>query len=122
MELLLDLKIDIFNKYFVLFLDLKRFKNINDSLGHTVGDRVLRLVAKRLLRILRDDDTVARLGGDEFAIILNNLSSIEDAKEIAEQIYAKLTRPFLIQGNTIYTNLHIGIAPFTPEYSTPEEI
>ncbi len=121
-ELLLELKIDIFHKYFILFLDLKRFKNINDSLGHTVGDRVLRLVAKRLLRILRDDDTVARLGGDEFAIILNNLSSIEDAKEIAEQIYAKLTRPFLIQGNRIYTNLHIGIAPFDPEYIKPEEI
>ncbi len=80
------------------------------------------LVAKRLLRILRHDDTVARLGGDEFAIILNNLSSIEDAKEIAEQIHEKLTRPFLIQGNKIYTNLHIGIAPFDPEYRKPEEI
>ena len=121
-EFLLELKIDIFHKYFVLFLDLKRFKNINDSLGHTVGDRVLRLVAKRLLRILRQDDTVARLGGDEFAIILNNLSSIEEAKEIAEQIHEKLTKPFLIRGNKIYTNLHIGIAPFDVEYAKPEEI
>lgn len=121
-ELLLELKIDIFDTYYVMFLDLKRFKDINDSLGHTIGDRVLRLVAKRLLRILRDDDTVARLGGDEFAIILNNLSSIEDARKIAEQIYEKLTQPFLIQGNTIYTNLHIGIAPFESEYITPEEI
>ena len=120
--LLLELDINISHNYFVLFLDLKRFKNINDSLGHTVGDRVLRLVAKRLLRILRDDDTVARLGGDEFAIILNNLSSIEDAKVIAEQIYEKLTKPFLIQGNKIYTNLHIGIAPFEIEYTKPEEI
>ena len=120
--LLLELDINISNKYYVLFLDLKRFKNINDSLGHTVGDRVLRLVAKRLLRILRDDDTVARIGGDEFAIILNNLSSIEDAKVIADQIYEKLTRPFLIQGNKIYTNLHIGIAPFDVEHAKPEEV
>ncbi|MGI8639324.1 MAG: putative bifunctional diguanylate cyclase/phosphodiesterase [Pyrinomonadaceae bacterium] len=120
--LLIELGIDISHKYFVLFLDLKRFKNINDSLGHTVGDRVLRLVAKRLLRILRKDDTVARLGGDEFAIILNNLSSIEEGKIIAEQIYEKLTRPFLIQGNKIYTNLHIGIAPFDIEHTKPEEV
>ena len=122
LSLLLELGIDISHKYFVLFLDLKRFKNINDSLGHTVGDRVLRLVAKRLRRILRDDDTVARLGGDEFAIILNNLSSIEDAKVIAEQIYEKLTRPFLIQGNKIFTNLHIGISPFDIEHVNPEEV
>ncbi len=122
LSLLLELGIDISHKYFVLFLDLKRFKNINDSLGHTVGDRVLRLVAKRLLRILRDDDTVARLGGDEFAIILNNLSSIEEAQVIAEQIYEKLTLPFVIQGNKIFTDLHIGIAPFDIEHANPEEV
>ena len=122
LSLLIELGIDISHKYFVLFLDLKRFKNINDSLGHTVGDRVLRLVAKRLLRILRDDDTVARLGGDEFAIILNNLSSIEEAQVIAEQIYEKLTLPFVIQGNKIFTDLHIGIAPFDVEHANPEEV
>ena len=120
--LLIELGIDISHKYFVLFLDLKSFKNINDSLGHTVGDRVLKLVAKRLVRILREDDTIARLGGDEFAIILNNLSSIEEAKVIADQIYEKLTRPFLIQSHKIYTDLHIGIAPFDAEHTKPEEV
>ena len=75
LELLIELQIDIAHKYYVLFIDLHRFKNINDSLGHPVGDKVLTMVAKRLKSILRQEDTIARLGGDEFAVILNDLSS-----------------------------------------------
>lgn len=120
--LLLDLGIDISNKYFVMFMDLRRFKYINDNLGHTVGDRVLKLIGKRLVRLLRDKDTVARLGGDEFAIILNDLSSIEEARVIAEKIQQKLTQPFRLNGNLIYTDLNIGIAPFDAEHKKPEEI
>lgn len=120
--LLLELGIDISHKYFVMFLDLRRFKHINDNLGHTVGDRVLRLIGKRLIRLLRDKDTVARLGGDEFAIILNDLSSVEEAEVIAKKIQEKLTQPFRLNGNLIYTDLNIGIAPFDVEHKKPEEI
>ncbi len=122
LNLLIEIGIEISHKYYVLFLDLKRFKNINDRLGHNVGDRVLKLVGKRLVRLLQKEDTIARLGGDEFAIILNNLSSIGEAQEIAEQIYEKLTQPFLISGNKIYSDVNIGIAPFDAEHETPEDI
>ena len=121
LSLLLEIGIEISHKYFVLFLDLNRFKNINDSLGHTVGDRMLKLVGKRLIRMLRQEDTVARLGGDEFAIILNDLSSIEEAQEIAGKIYERLSQPYLIQGNKIFSDLNIGIAPFDAEHISPED-
>ncbi len=120
--LLIEIGIKISQKYYVLFLDLSRFQNINDRLGHTVGDRVLKLVGKRLVRFLRQGDTVARLGGDEFAIILTDISSIDEAKEIAQEIHDKLSQPFYLQGHKIYSNLHIGIAPFDAEHKKPEEI
>lgn len=122
LNLLLEIGIDISHKYYVIFLDLHRFKNINDSLGHTVGDKVLILVAKRLLRAVRMEDTVARLGGDEFAIVLNDLSSVEEAKKFAEKIHQKLTLPFSLRGHKIFTNVHIGIATFEPEHKKPEDI
>lgn len=121
LSLLIEIGIEISHKYFVLFIDLNRFKNINDSLGHTIGDRLLKLVGKRLTRLLRDEDTVARLGGDEFAIILNDLSSIEEAKQIANKIYEKLSKPYLVQGNKIFSDLNIGIAPFDIEHKSPED-
>jgi len=122
LNLLMEIGIEISHKYFVLFLDLNRFKNINDSLGHTVGDRLLKLVGKRLVRILRKEDTIARLGGDEFAIILNDLSSIEQAREIAGKIYEKLSRPYLVQGNQIFLDLNVGIAPLDADHKSPEDI
>ncbi len=121
-NLLIEIGIEISHKYYVLFLDLKRFKSINDRLGHNIGDRILRLVGKRLVRLLRKEDTVARLGGDEFAIILNDLSSLEEAEHIAAQIYEKLAQPFLIEGHKIYSDLNIGIAPFDVEHHKPEDI
>ncbi|MCY7346971.1 MAG: bifunctional diguanylate cyclase/phosphodiesterase [Pyrinomonadaceae bacterium] len=122
LNLLIEIGIEISHKYYVLFLDLKRFKNINDTFGHRVGDRVLKLIGKRLQRILRREDTVARVGGDEFAIILNDLSSIDEAREIADQIYEKLSSPFMIDGSKIYSDLNIGIAPFDVEHKKPEDI
>ena len=122
LNLLIEIGIEISHKYYVLFLDLKRFKSINDRLGHTIGDRVLKLVGKRLVRLLREEDTIARLGGDEFAIILNDLSSLEEAEHIAAQIYEKLAQPFFIEGHTIYSDLNIGIAPFDAEHRKPEDI
>lgn len=122
LNLLIEIGIEISHKYYVLFLDLKRFKIINDRLGHDIGDRILKLVSKRLLRLLREEDTIARLGGDEFAIILNDLSSIAEAERMAAQIYEKLSQPFLIEGHKIFSDLHIGIAPFDAEHYKPEDI
>lgn len=122
LKLLLQMGSNVVHRYYVLFLDLSRFKNINDSLGHTVGDEVLRIVALRLRRCLRDEDTIARLGGDEFAIILNDLPSISEARSHAYRIYDQLTQPYVIQGNNIYSDLFIGIAPFEHEQMKPEDI
>ena len=122
LNLLIEIGIEISHKYYVLFLDLKRFKNINDRLGHNIGDRVLKLVGKRLVRLLRREDTIARLGGDEFAIILNDLSSIEEAEQFAAQIYERLTQPYLLNGSRIFTDLNIGIAPFDAEHQKPEDV
>ncbi|MCW5961385.1 MAG: EAL domain-containing protein [Pyrinomonadaceae bacterium] len=122
LRLLIEIGIEISHKYYVLFLDLSRFQNINDRLGHTVGDRVLQLVAKRLVSLLRDGDTVARLGGDEFAIVLTDVSSIETAQLIAKQIHEKLSMPFYLQGHKIYTDLNIGIAPFDADHEKPEDL
>ena len=122
LSLLIDMRIDIAHKYFVLFIDLHRFKNINDSLGHPVGDKVLALVAKRLKTILRQEDTIARLGGDEFAVILNDLSSVTEAENFARRIHKKLSQPFSINGHSIYTSLHIGVSPLETDHLKPEEV
>lgn len=122
LNLLLEIGIEVSHKYYVIFLDINRFKNINDSLGHTIGDKVLVLVSRRLLRAVRLEDTVARLGGDEFAIILNDLSSVEEAKEYAKKIQRKLSQPFTLRGHKIFTSVQIGISPFEPEHKKPEDI
>ena len=109
------------NKSFLLFLDISRFKNINDSLGHTIGDKVLMIVAKRLLRLIKSNDTVARLGGDEFAIILNDYTN-EEAELYARKIFEKISEPFALSGNSIFITANIGIAPFESEHNMPEEI
>jgi len=106
----------------VLFLDIRGFKNINDSLGHTIGDKVLVVAAKRFARILNASDTVARIGGDEFAIILRDLTTSEKAHKVARRIHKSLTQPFSLGGHKISIDLNIGIAPSDPEYNTPEEI
>ncbi|HVE57862.1 MAG TPA: EAL domain-containing protein, partial [Pyrinomonadaceae bacterium] len=107
---------------YILFLDLARFKSINDSLGHTIGDKVLMIVARRFSRMLRAQDKVARLGGDEFAIILRGLSSDEKAEKVAWKIHQKIAQPFSLSKSKIYTSVNIGIAPFQTEYNTPEEV
>ncbi|HVF29324.1 MAG TPA: bifunctional diguanylate cyclase/phosphodiesterase, partial [Pyrinomonadaceae bacterium] len=106
----------------VLFLDIKSFKNINDSLGHSIGDKVLMVAAKRFARLVNEGDLVARIGGDEFAIVLNNLSSAGKAQKVARKIQQSITQPFSLSGNKIDIDLNIGIAPCDTEYNTPEEI
>ncbi|KGJ91160.1 diguanylate cyclase/phosphodiesterase with GAF sensor [Colwellia psychrerythraea] len=94
----------------VLFLDLDRFKVVNDSLGHHAGDLLLRIIARELLAIVRNKDTVARLGGDEFVILIEDLASNEEAFEVARRITEFLQEPFTIDNQLVYTGTSIGIS------------
>ena len=97
-----------------MFIDLDRFKTINDSLGHHVGDELLKAVADRLQSCVRASDTVARLGGDEFAVILENLRDDDDegAQQVAEKMIASMGSPMLIEGQALNTSCSIGISIF----------
>jgi len=110
------------NTFHVLFLDIRKFKNINDSLGHTLGDKVLMIAAKRFVRMLNNSDMVARIGGDEFAVILKNLSTVGKAQKVARRILDSISQPFSLSGNTISISVNIGVAPCDTEYTTPEEV
>ena len=94
----------------VLFLDLDKFKNINDTLGHDIGDRFLKKVSSRLQNCVRESDTIARLGGDEFAIILNEIEEYQDAAEVAKKILHSLSRPIYIKEFELQVSISIGIA------------
>lgn len=106
----------------VLFLDLDRFKVVNDSMGHLVGDKLLVEIARRLENCVRPTDTVARLGGDEFTILLENISNIEFATKVAEKIYHSLTVPFSLENYELFTTASIGIAFSSQGYDKPEDI
>ncbi len=93
----------------VLFLDLDRFKVINDSLGHLLGDQLLIAIAQRLKAPLRLGDTIARLGGDEFAILLEGISDVSEAREIAERLQQALRAPLRLNGQRVFTTASIGI-------------
>ena len=94
----------------VLFLDLDRFKNVNDSLGHGVGDRLLVEIGRRLVQLMRPSDTVARLGGDEFAVLAGGVRDGAAAAHIAERIRERLSQPFSIEGQEVFASASIGIA------------
>ena len=108
--------------YAVLFLDLDRFKNINDSLGHAVGDQVLRDVAERLKECVRQVDTVARLGGDEFAILLDDLEDVSDAYHAAGRIHQELVKPLQLEHHEVFTSASIGVVPGLSTYETHSEL
>lgn len=97
-------------RYAVLFLDLDRFKIINDSLGHLAGDKLLQEVSKRLVSAVRPQDTVARLGGDEFCLLLDDISGVQHAEQVAKRIDTELTEPFILDGSEVFTSTSIGIA------------
>ena len=102
-------KINHDHLFAVLFIDLDRFKNINDSLGHNTGDQLLVAIAGRIGGCLRPTDTIARLGGDEFAILLDGLENWTIATEVAERVQAELLKPFSLNGHEVYTTASIGI-------------
>lgn len=101
----------------VIFLDLDRFKNVNDTLGHAVGDELLQSVARRLSNCLRADDTIARWGGDEFTLLLYNIESAEDAKKICQRILYSLSSPFEFDGRELNMKASMGVslAPYDGE-------
>ncbi|WP_460194714.1 EAL domain-containing protein [Thermosynechococcus sp. FA-CM-4201] len=106
----------------VLFLDVDRFKVINDSLGHLAGDQLLIGIGQRLTACTRAEDTIARLGGDEFAILLEELTTPAQAIEVAERVLVALSRPFLLEGHEVFTSASIGIAFPSEESKTAEDL
>ena len=106
----------------VLFLDLDRFKVVNDSLGHQIGDQLLVATARRLESCLRPGDIVARLGGDEFAVILDRVKHVSDAIQAAERIRERLSSPFNLSGHEVFISASIGIALNQTASEEPDEI
>lgn len=110
------------SRFAVLFIDLNRFKVINDSLGHTIGDQLLMKVAQILLDQVRNVDTVARLGGDEFVILLEQVQSPQEVIHVVERIQAELQSPMTLMGYTMFTSASIGIALSNDTYQQGQEI
>ena len=104
----------------VLFLDLDRFKAVNDSLGHLLGDKLLIALSSRLKACLRPTDTVARFGGDEFTILLEDIQDVGDAIRVANRVQEALRLPFDLGGQEVFTSASIGIALSATGYDNPE--
>lgn len=106
----------------VLLLDLDRFKIVNDSLGHHIGDKLLIELAQRLNLCVRDGDTVARFGGDEFTILLDEITDVSDATRVAERIQEALQSPFFLEGHEVFTSASVGIALSATGYEIPNDV
>jgi len=109
-------------KFAVLFLDIDRFKVINDSLGHIAGDRLLVATAQRLAQLIRAADTVARFGGDEFALLLDDIQDVADATHAAERIQKEIVRSFTLDGQEVFITASVGIALSEKGYDKPEHL
>jgi len=106
----------------VLFFDVDRFKNVNDSLGHLIGDRLLVAIADRVQSACRPSDTVARFGGDEFVIIVEDITDVRGATVAAERIHEEFGIPFDVDGIEVFSTVSIGIAVWKPSYERPEDL
>ncbi len=106
----------------LMFIDLDRFKLINDSLGHDVGDQLLVTVARRIRAALRESDSVARLGGDEFVIVVPGITGPEDAARIAEKVIVEVSAPMMLSGHSLHTSPSIGIGIFPADGSSSETL
>jgi diguanylate cyclase (GGDEF)-like protein len=113
---------DARQRFAVLFLDLDRFKVVNDSVGHLVGDELLNEVGARIAAVLEPRDLVARLGGDEFAIVLHGVENAADASTFAQRIIETLNAPIRLSGKELFTSASIGIAMVAPHYRQAEEL
>ena len=109
-------------QFAVLFVDIDRFKVVNDSLGHVVGDQLLVGVARRIQALLRPSDTVARLGGDEFVILIEDIADLRDATRVATRVHLSLEKPFQLGTYEVTTTASIGIALSATGYDQPEQI
>ena len=105
-----------------MFVDLDRFKLVNETLGDVGGDRLLRQVAERIKECLRASDTVARLGGDEFAIILSRLQRADDAVVVARKLLSRVAQAFEVDGNQVHITASIGISVFPVDGGDPVEL
>ncbi len=110
------------HRWAILFLDLDRFKIINDSLGHAFGDLVLIESARRFERCLRSGDTLARLGGDEFIILLDDIEDVAAASEVAQRLLRALDAPFILDGREVFVSASIGIAASRNSDDLPEDV
>lgn len=106
----------------VLFLDFDQFKIINDSLGHTLGDRLLVAIAQKLEKFLCPVDTLARIGGDEFAILLEDIENLDSASKVAEKIHTALAIPFCLEEHEVFTSVSIGITTSLKWYAQAEDL
>jgi diguanylate cyclase (GGDEF)-like protein len=101
----------------ILFIDLDRFKQANDTLGHAVGDKLLILAAKRLTAAVSGTDTIARIGGDEFVALLDDISGVEDALKTGSRLLSSLATPFQVEGHELLLSASVGISLY-PEHGT----
>ena len=101
----------------VLFIDLDRFKHANDTLGHTIGDKLLKLVASRLVTAVAFGDTLARVGGDEFVVLMEDVASEAEATEAGSRLLRALSAPFYVDGNKLLLSASVGIS-LSPEHGT----
>ncbi len=109
-------------KMAVMFLDIDRFKEINDSLGHTAGDSLLGMVSERVRRCVRQADTVSRFGGDEFAILIQKIEGFEDAAKVAQKVLESVKSPYMVQGREIGVSTSIGISIFPEDGKDAESL
>jgi len=109
-------------KFAVLFIDLDRFKIVNDTMGHEMGDKLLIELSDRLKQCIRGIDTVARLGGDEFAVLLDGILNDQRALEVANRIQTLLSQPFHLEGQDFFTTASIGVAFSSSRYESPDDI
>ncbi|WOD40280.1 EAL domain-containing protein [Nodosilinea sp. E11] len=109
-------------KYAVLFVDLDRFKLVNDSFGHLIGDRFLVQIAQRLQVSVRPHDLIARLGGDEFAILLEEINHLDEAIEVAKRLQAEIEKPLVLNGYELFPSASIGVATSDLGYQSVDEI
>jgi diguanylate cyclase (GGDEF)-like protein len=106
----------------LLFVDLDRFKSVNDTHGHKVGDELLGAVAERLLATVRDEDTVARIGGDEFGILIQGAASLSDVEVVAGKVVSALGQPFVVRDISLFVGASVGVTMFPDALDTYDAV